>query len=103
MGQKEKQDKLLSQRYYSERKNKKLFHLPGQSKEKGKKKKKERNKPQASPGFLHIQGAGAEGGDNGSQHTGDFKRHCLDDPLLNFSASRSSSRIPGTSIQSSKP
>ena len=80
MGQKEKQDKLLSQRYYSERKNKKLFHLPGQSKEKGKKKKKkkERNKPQASPGFLHIQGAGAEGGDNGSQHTGDFKRHCLE-------------------------
>lgn len=43
-----------------------------------KKKKKERNKPQASPGFLHIQGAGAEGGDNGSQHTGDFKRHCLE-------------------------
>lgn len=27
MGQKEKQDKLLNQRYYSERKNKKLFHL----------------------------------------------------------------------------
>lgn len=42
MGQKEKQDKLLSQRYYSERKNKKLFHLPGQSKEKGKKKKRKK-------------------------------------------------------------
>lgn len=53
MGQKEKQDKLLKQRYYSERKNKKLFHLLGHSKEKGKKK---RNKPEGPTGFLYTQG-----------------------------------------------
>lgn len=77
MGQKEKQDKLLNQRYYSERKNKKLFHLGIW------RRKKKRDKPQASTGFLHIRRAGGErgreeGGDNGSQHTGNFKRHCLE-------------------------
>lgn len=76
MGQKEKQDKLLKQRYYSERKNKKLFHLLGHSKEKGKKKRK---KQARRPYWLPVHsGAGAEGGDNGSQHTGNFKRHCLE-------------------------